>query len=203
MNKNIIIWVLAALLVVSAGAAFYFSTKGPLLVVGESNKAVCDTLPLYTGSLGNGGPSESNAPPYIAQDICHMVFAVEKKDAMICSKIKTLAFKGGCYSEVANKTGDTSICDTAPADAKDACYSKMAERLGSAACDKIQVVDQRDDCLSSSSSRNSDPSICKKITNINRRDSCYMNLAYNNPSLCNEVVTPQMKQDCQRNAQRR
>ena len=40
-------------------------------------------------------------------------------------------------------------------------------------------------------------------TNINRRDSCYMNMAYNNSSLCNEVITPQMKQDCQRNAQRR
>ena len=203
MNKNVIIWVLVVLLATSAGAAFYFSTQGPVLVVGESNKAVCDTLPLYTGSLGGSG-SGSNGVPYIAQDICHTVFAVEKNDASICNKIKTPELKGGCYSEVANKKGDVSICDAAPADARDSCYAKMVERMGNVAtCEKIQRQDDRDNCLQSFASRNNDASVCKKITNINRRDSCYMNLAYNNPSLCNEVMTPQMRQDCQRNAQRR
>ena len=105
---------------------------------------------------------------------------------------------------MANKKGDASICDAAPADARDSCYTKVVERMGNVAtCEKIQRQDDRDNCLQSFASRNSDASVCKKIININRRDNCYMNMAYNNPALCNEVVTPQMRQDCQRNAQRR
>lgn len=195
MNKNLIITILAALLAASIGAAFYFSQQGPLLVIGEANKQVCDTLPLFTGSLGGSG---STITPYIAQDVCHMVFAVEKDDVAICNNVKTEEFKGECYAEVANKKRDASICDTAPANAKDRCYAKVSERFGTmAACERIQQQEQRDNCLSNFASRNGDPAACKKITNINRRDVCYVNLAYQNPAVCNEIVTPQIKRDCQ------
>ena len=198
--KNLIITVLAILLVGSIGASFYFSRKGPILLGQEPGKEICDALPLFTGSI-DGGSSEMM--PYIAQDICHMVFASEKSDSAICNKIKTTEFKGQCYSAVAAKMGDASVCDAAPSEARDRCYSQIAYKVGGAAtCEKVQQVNERDNCLQSYASRAGDSAACRKITHVGNRDNCFMNLAHQNPALCSEVSSPQARADCQRNTGR-
>lgn len=198
--KNLIITVLVILLVGSIGASFYFSRKGPILLGQEPGKEICDALPLFTGSF-EGGSSEMM--PYIAQDVCHTVFASEKSDSAICNKIKTAEFKGQCYSAVATKMGDVSVCDAAPPDARDRCYSQVANTLGgTATCEKIQQINERDNCIQNYAMRASDSAACRKITNIGSRDNCFMNLAHQNPALCAEVSNPQMRGDCQRNVGR-
>lgn len=198
MDKNTIIAILIILLLASIGAAVYFSQKGPVIISGQAGIEVCGILPLYTGQLGGsgGGPSSS----FIAQDICHLVFAYEKNDTVICNKLKTPEFKSECYSSLAVKGGNANACDNAPADAQDRCYAQIAEKLGDPkVCEKIKIANDRDNCMSNYASRVGDSSLCKKIVNINQRDSCYMNTARNNPALCGEVSNPNMKQDCLRN----
>lgn len=196
MNKNTTIIVLVILLLASIGAAAYFAQKGPVIIGGQAGVEVCGILPLYTGQLGgSSGPSSS----FIAQDICHMVFAYEKNDATICNKLKTPELKGECYSSLAMKGGGADVCDSAPADARDRCYSQTAEKLGDPkTCEKIKTAGERDNCLSNYASRVGDGTLCSKITNINTRDYCYINTSRNDPSLCNKISAPNIKQDCLR-----
>ncbi|OGF63459.1 hypothetical protein A2926_00855 [Candidatus Giovannonibacteria bacterium RIFCSPLOWO2_01_FULL_44_40] len=197
-NRNIIITVLAIFLLASIGAAVYFAQKGPVIVGGQAGAEVCGILPIFTGQLDSG--SSGGPGSFIAQDICHMVFANEKNDAAICNKIKTPEFKGQCYSMLAVKSGTSDVCAGAPSDARDRCYSQVAERMGDPkACEQIKIANERDNCISNYASRVGDGSLCKKITNIGQKDSCYMNTARNNPSLCSEISNPNMRQDCLRN----
>lgn len=200
MDKNTIIVILLALLLVSVGMAVYFVQKGPVIIGKQAGVEVCGILPLFTGQLGgSGGPPSS----FIAQDICHIVFAYEKSDAAICGKVKTPEFKSECYSSLALKSGSADVCDTAPADARDKCYSQIAEKLGDAkVCARIKAANERDNCISNYASRIGDGTLCKNITNVNQRDSCYMNTARNNPDFCNEVSHSNMRQDCLRNSGR-
>lgn len=194
MNKNTLIIILIILLLSSVGAAIYFSQKGPVILGQQAGEEVCDILPIFTGQFGSGNSGEGS---YIAQDICHTVFANEKNDVAICNKIKTSEFKAECYSTLAMKGGSADVCDRAPADAKDRCYSQVAEKLGDVkSCEKIKIANDRDNCISNYASRIGDGSLCKKITNINQRDSCYMNTSRNNPALCNEIQNINIKQDC-------
>lgn len=196
MDKNIIIVMLVVLLLGAAGAAIYFAQKGPVIIGGQAGVEVCGILPLFTGQLGSGS---SGPGSFIAQDICYTVFAHEKKDASICNKIKTPEFKGECYSTIAVSGGDADVCAGAPADARDRCYSQISEKLGdSKACEQIKSINDRENCISNFVSRTGDGSLCKKITNINTRDYCYINASRNDISLCNEISSPNVKQDCLR-----
>mgnify|MGYP001610666940 FL=1 len=196
-GKDVIIIALVLLLLASIGGGFYFARRGPILVGSEPSKEICDILPLYTG------PSESSggfgAYPYIAQDICRVVFASEKSDPAICDKVKIADVKGGCYGMLAVKLGESGLCAKAPADARDKCYSEAATKLGAEACEKIQAVDPRDNCFANAASRLGDSSLCTKISGVNQRDSCYFNTAHRNPALCSQISNPQVRQDCQRN----
>ena len=200
MNKDVLIVLLVVLLLASIGGGFYFARGGPILVGQEPSKEICDILPLYTGpseSSGGLGPT-----PYIAQDICRVVFALEKSDPAVCDKVKTTDLKGGCYGMLAAKLGDADLCAKAPVDARDKCYGEAASKLGAEACENIRSADQRDNCLANASSRLGDGSLCTKISGINQRDSCYFNTAHRNPAFCGEISNPQMRQDCQRNVGR-
>jgi len=200
-NRNIIISVLAILLLASVGAAVYFAQKGPVIIGGSAGVEVCGILPVFTGKLDS---SSSGSMSFIAQDICHMVFANEKDDANICNKVKTSEFKGQCYSMLAVKSGSAAVCEGAPADAKDRCYSQVAERMGDIkACEQIKTANDRDNCISNFASRTGDGSLCKKIANIGQRDGCYMNASYQNSSFCNEISNPNTQQDCLRNQSQR
>ena len=197
MRKDVVIITLVILLLSSIGGGFYFARRGPILVGPEPSKEICDILPLYTGpseSSGGFGPT-----PYIAQDICRVVFASEKNEPAICDKVRTADLKGGCYGMLAVKIGDADLCAKAPADARDRCYSEAANKLGSAACEKIAAADPRDNCLVNAASRLGDSSLCRKISGINQRDSCYFDTAHRNPALCVEISNPEMRQNCQRN----
>ncbi|MBI1975044.1 MAG: hypothetical protein HYS57_01635 [Parcubacteria group bacterium] len=197
MNKDNLIIVLAALLVVSIGVAVYFAQKGPVIVGQQAGVEVCGILPVFTGQLGSGSGETGS---FIAQDICYMVFANEKTDPAICNKVKTAEFKGQCYATLAVKGGSTAACEGAPTDAQDKCYQQVAERLGDvAACGRIKVANERDNCISNQASRLGDGALCEKITNVNQRDFCYVNTARNNPSLCDKISSPSVKQDCLRN----
>ena len=196
-KKDTLIIVLVVLLIISSGAAVYFSQRLPkMLASGEAEKEICDILPVYSGT-------ESGANPYIAQDICRLVLAVEKQDVEICKKAKTKEFIASCFAQVAAKAGNPGLCDSAPADARDQCYSEAARQAGSAAtCEKIQDVNVKDNCFYSYASSKGDSSVCEKIKNESSRDGCYMSVAYREPSLCGKIVNAQMKQDCQRNVGR-
>lgn len=194
MNQNTIIIMLVILCLISVGAAIYFAQKGPVIASKQAGVEVCGILPLFTGQIGSG---DTGIGSYIAQDICYTVFANEKNDAAICNNIKTSEFKGECYSTLAIKEGKADICESAPTDAKDRCYSQIAEKLGDAkACDKISIANDRDNCISNYASRTGDGTLCKKLTNINTRDYCYVNISRNNPALCEEIQSPNIKQDC-------
>lgn len=196
MNQKTIIIILVVLLLTSIGAAIYFAQKGPVVLSKQAGMEVCGILPLFTGKLGSGSDSSSS---FIAQDICHMVFANEKNDATICNNIKTPEFKGECYSTVAMKEGNTNVCDSAPADARDKCYSQIAEKLGDAqACEKIKIANDRENCISNYASRTGDGTLCKKLANVNTRDYCYVSTSRNNPALCNEIQNITIKEDCLR-----
>lgn len=196
MNKNTVIIGLVILLLVSIGAAVYFAQKGPVILGQQAGVEVCNILPLFTGQFGGGNTGIGS---YIAQDMCHVVFANEKNDVSLCNKIKTSEFKAECYSALAFKGGGANVCDDAPADARDRCYSQVAEKLGDAkACEKIKTANDRDNCLSNYASRVGDGTLCSKITSINTRDYCYINTSRNDPSLCNKISSPTIKQDCLR-----
>ena len=132
--------------------------------------------------------------------ICIMVFANKKTDGGIGNKFKPPEFKGEFYATLAMKSGSADVCDSAPADARDKCYMQMAQKLGDAAsCEKIKVANERENCISNHVSRTGDGSLCVKITNVNTRDYCYINASRNNPSYCDEISSPNVKQDCLRN----
>ncbi len=197
MNKNTLIIILVLLLLGSIGVAVYFAQKGPVIIGQQAGVEVCNILPLFTGQFGGGNAGIGS---YIAQDMCHVVFANEKNDVSLCNKIKTSEFKAECYSALAFKGGGAGVCDGAPADARDRCYSQVAERLSDAkACEKIKIANERDNCLSNYASRVGDGALCKKIANVNQRDSCYLNTARNDPALCSQVSSLNMRQDCLRN----
>ncbi|TSC70992.1 MAG: hypothetical protein G01um101470_771 [Parcubacteria group bacterium Gr01-1014_70] len=196
MNKNTLITILIVLLLGSIGGAVYFAQKGPVILGQQASVEVCGILPLFTGQLGSGSDGPGS---FIAQDICYMVFAHEGNDAAICNKVKTPNLKGECYSTLAMKGEGADVCASAPADAGDRCYSQIAEKLGDPnACEKIKSINDRENCISNFASRTGDGSLCKKITNVNTRDYCYINASRNNPSLCNEISSPNVKQDCLR-----
>lgn len=200
MDKNIIIIILVILLLASVGFAIYFAQKGPAAVSKQAGVEVCDILPLFTGQIGSGNTGIGS---YIAQDICYTVFANEKNDAAICDNVKTSEFKGECYSALAMKEGNADVCDGAPTEARDRCYSQIAEKLGNVnACEKIKIANDRENCISNFASRTGDGTLCKKLTNINTRDYCYINTSRNNPALCTEIQSPNVKQDCLRNLDR-
>lgn len=197
MDKNIIIIILVVLLLASVGSAIYFAQKGPVTASKQAGVEVCGILPLFTGQIGSGNTGIGS---YFAQDICYTVFANEKNDVALCGNIKTSEFKGECYSILAMKEGNADICDGAPTEARDKCFSQIAEKLGDAnACEKIKIANDRENCISNFASRTGDGTLCKKLTNINTRDYCYINTSRNNPALCNEIQSPNVKQDCLRN----
>jgi len=201
MNKDTAIIILAVLLILSVGGVAYLSFKGrPVLIGQEAGKEVCDLLPLYSG------PTDSSTlfQPYIAQDICRMVFAYEKGDAELCKKMRITEAKGNCYSMLAIKKNDASLCDSAPVDAKDTCYRAAAEKLEGALklCEKISKVQEKDNCLTNYAGRTGDSAACEKVTDVNNKDNCYMNQAYRDPSLCGKVSNSVRRQECERNTQR-
>lgn len=198
--KNVVIILLGFLLVVSTGIGVYLARKGPIMISKEGGKELCEMLPILATPIDSSGPGST---PYIARDICHFVFAIEKNDPTICENMKTLEFKSQCYATSAIKIGDASLCDRAPLDVRDRCYSSVAEKLGgSAACDKIKRADDRDNCLSSQASRTGDAQVCVTIGNLNIRDSCYMNQAYRDPAHCGKISNVRMREDCTRNVGR-
>ncbi len=172
------------------------------MVSKEGGKELCEMLPLLSDPLDqNGG---FGATPYIARDICHFVFAIEKDDPAICDNLKTGEFKAQCYATSASKKNDPSLCDKAPIDVRDKCYSSLAQQMGGglAVCEKIQRADDRDNCFSNQASRMGDVELCKKIGNINIRDGCYMNQAHRDPAHCGKITDVRMREDCQRNLMR-
>jgi len=199
-KKDIIIIILVVLLLVSSGAAVYFSQRVPKMLLGQqAEKEICDILPLYTGSESSG----LDASPYIARDICRLVFAVEKQDSEICKGGKTKEFSGACYAAVAVKTGDIKVCDSASGDVRDKCYSEAARQIGDmASCEKISNINEKDNCFASYAGSKNDAAACVKIQNESQRDGCYMSQAFRDPSLCEKIVNSQMKTDCQRNTAR-
>ncbi|MEK7560407.1 MAG: hypothetical protein AAB539_00425 [Patescibacteria group bacterium] len=202
MTKDILIIVLVIALVGTIGAGFYFARKGPLVLAPETNQQVCDILPLYSGSLDGGG-SSGGQMPYIAQDVCRIVFADEKGDSEICAKIRTPELQGQCVAGVALKKGDATLCEGAIGEARDRCYDGVAQKLGAEACTKIRTVDKKDSCLSNAASRQGDGSMCRQIANVSMRDQCYMNTAFRNPALCNDITQPMMREECGRNVRGR
>ena len=200
-TKNIIIIVLGLLLVISTGLGVYMTQKGPLLISKEGGKELCEMLPILSTPIDDSGPGST---PYIARDVCHFVFALEKNDVSICENMKTTEFKGQCYATSAAKSGDSTLCDRAPSDVRDRCYSAVAQKTGGASlCEKIQRADDRDNCLANQASRSGDVKLCVAIGNVSIRDNCYMNQAYRDPAHCAKISSVPMREDCQRNVMRR
>lgn len=196
-TKNVIIAVLAFLLVISTGLGIYMARKGPIMVSKEGGRELCEMLPILATPIESSGPAST---PYIARDVCHFVFAVEKSDPTICENMKTSEFKAQCFATLASKTADASVCDRAPIDVRDKCYSAAAQNMGGvAACEKIQRADDRDNCVSSHASRTGDAQLCATIGNVNIRDNCYMNQAHRDPAHCGKISNVRMREDCQRN----
>ena len=186
-------------MVLSAGAAVYFAQKGPVIVGGEAAKELCGILPLFTGKLGGS----SDTPQTIARDICYFVFAYEKSDSKTCEKITVGEFKGNCYSALVTKTGNTSLCESAPVDARERCYTEVAGSMRDASvCEKIKTPDARDNCLMNYASRAGDSAACNRISNVRTRDNCYINQSYQDPSLCSKISDAAIKQECLRNVNR-
>ncbi|TSC78951.1 MAG: hypothetical protein G01um101429_627 [Parcubacteria group bacterium Gr01-1014_29] len=186
---------------VSTALGVYMARKGPIMVSKEGGKELCEMLPLLSTPLDESGMGSS---PYIARDICHFVFAIEKNDPTICENLKTGEFKAQCYATSASKQNDPSICDNAPIDVRDKCYSSLAQQTGgSAVCEKIQRLDDRDNCFSNQASRMGDAELCTKIGNINIRDGCYMSQANRDPAYCGKVTDVRMREDCKQNVMRR
>ena len=197
MNKDIIIIILVVALVLAAGTSIFLAQRGPVVVGGQAQKELCGIIP----SLSGGLPGTSDAPPSIAQDMCYLVFAYEKDDVAICKKIKIPDFQGSCFSAMAVKTQNSSLCEEAPALARDRCFSDVANELneGTALCEKIKDQNQKDNCLANYASRTKDSAVCRKISRQDARDSCFINSAFsaNDYSLCSQISNPDMKRDCQ------
>lgn len=217
MNKNIIISILAILLVISVGSAIFFfinSQKPPVVkeVVREvirevpkeaakeeaTGQALCDRIPLYTGSLGAGS---EGIYPNLAQDVCRLAFAADKGDVKICKDLKGPAqIHGVCYALVATKTQDVSACEAAPFEARDQCYLNVAKQTGNvSSCEKIRSINEKENCIRDYVSKTGDIAGCKKITSSNGQDNCYMNQAYRDPSLCAQITSVTLMEECKKN----
>ncbi|OHB20477.1 MAG: hypothetical protein A2939_01735 [Parcubacteria group bacterium RIFCSPLOWO2_01_FULL_48_18] len=218
MDKTVIIVILSILLVVSLGFGIYSYQKGSAPaevkevikeVIKEvpaasapSDEKLCDQIPIYTGSFGDG--SLSGLYPNVAQDVCRLAFAVDKSSVEICKSLKGPAeVHGMCYSLIASKTGDETVCEGAAFEARDRCYLSIAQQTGDvSACEKIRSVNEKENCITNYVSRTGDVEGCKKITTANGRDNCYMNQAYRDPSLCDKITNSQTKQSCKSNVGR-
>ena len=220
MNKNVFIVALAVLFIVSVGSAIYFfikSQKPPEVkevireVIREvpkeatkeqaTDQALCDRIPLYTGSLG---ASSEGIYPNLAQDVCRLAFAADKGDVKICKDLKGPAqIRGVCYALVATKTQDANTCEAAPFEARDQCYANVAKQTGDvSSCEKIRSINEKENCIRDYVSKTGDVAGCKKITSSNGQDSCYMNQAYRDPSLCDQITNVTLKQECKKNYSR-
>ena len=195
-QKDLVILILVIALVASVGVTIYLAQRGPIVVGGQAQKELCGIIPSYTG-----GPASSDEfPPSVAQDICYMVFANEQEDSTICKKIKSLELQGMCFSILAIKTGDESLCELASVEARDRCYGDFASQVGgeSGICEKINNPNQQDQCYSNLASKTQDAGFCRKIDNVDMRDNCILNMSflYTDPSFCDKIPKSDIKRDC-------
>ena len=95
---------------------------------------------------------------------CVARLARETKEASLCESAGPLQV--ACEILVAEKTGDTSLCEDKTGKSSDLCYKAAAYgSLNSATCGEIASEQLRDDCYFDIAGKKGDPDICEKTKN--------------------------------------
>lgn len=118
---------------------------------------------------------------------CYVWVAIAKKDLEICRKAEIIADGGpyntltilrSCYEDVAEVSGDLSICNLLPNEMyapynKVHCIKKVAiASENENICENILDQEQKNECYKDVAVKKSDKSICGKIDNKEKKYQC-------------------------------
>jgi hypothetical protein len=146
------------------------------------------------------------------KNVCLMGVAQTEEDANICDEItdKTGNYYHKCVAEVAEKTGDHSVCEkleepqakTIP-DEIDECYYMVGYYQNKAsACSAVKDEGKRTKCLLRVAEQNADTDICdERLTKSEDKDECYMKIAFSqdHKRYCDEISDATVKANCLQN----
>ena len=126
-------------------------------------------------------------------------------DEKSCEKKKNLFNQILCYTALATKLDDVSICDAASHEGvRYQCYAIYAElRSKPDVCEAIpsksaELKGLRDVCISDVAKKAGDFTLCKKIKTQGLRDSCYLGVAKKtgDTSICDKIQDKGLKSSC-------
>jgi hypothetical protein len=175
-----------------------------------SNSSICNSISFnYTRYLCltrlTGNYSLCNElSNYLEKDSCFATFAGEHNAPNICLNASTHFYQDRCYTDVALKSKDASICSRmicyeCISDRED-CYLKVANAtFDSAACGRITNLLNEDFCYLTIALTSSNPSHCSYINNTYRRSSCFSLIIYGKTYLaseCADITYSNWKDEC-------
>jgi len=100
---------------------------------------------------------------------CITSYAVKNKDVSLCEKIADPEVKGYCFSELAMKTGDSTLCsrcDTGSCNLnKSKCLQRTASKTNNAEiCMNFSTQEERDECIWRVAWDYGDSATCEKLS---------------------------------------
>ncbi len=157
----------------------------------------------------NRGEKESL---HFNRDECYYKVAIKLNSADICKKItldEPNFSRDGCLQQVAEASGDVSICEEGSSTTRDRsyCYLRLAKQTNHAdLCEKIPPellavndITIKNDCYVGVALEGGDISLCSRlVSDVRGIDWCRSQVAgrLNDPNLCEKIVTPRDRDGC-------
>jgi hypothetical protein len=141
---------------------------------------------------------------YLQRDSCVGVFASEHVNYSLCLNISTNLYRDRCYTDIAVKTLNADICSyircyECIADKND-CYYQLANLTGNISlCGNINEQSKSDTCRLDLAKSHRSPAFCSYVENSYQRNTCYYSIIYNEklePSACAPIVHQNWRDEC-------
>lgn len=128
---------------------------------------------------------------------CYIDSAKELKNPKICTTNENEFFKYICLSTVYEDEISKGECEKTPEYFQEDCYLILS-RIDISACEKITNLEKRDSCYDQSNFENPDAENCIKIQNLDLRNGCYFTTAEktNDAELCSKLSDEYLESAC-------
>jgi hypothetical protein len=175
-----------------------------------SNASLCDSISfnytryLCTTRLTGDYARCNELSDYLQRDSCLEIFASEHAAPNICLNISTNLYQDACFTDIAMKTKDASICSRMICyeciNDRENCYLRVANAtLDPAPCARITVLATEDLCYLTVAKTSSNPSYCSPMQNNYDRNTCYSSVIYGQsfaPSACADINYTNWQDEC-------
>ncbi len=169
------------------------------LALKNQDLTICDNI--KTESIFEKAPEDFKA-------FCYEEVIYAKNDSSLCSLISPETYndynvatgrRDSCYDRF-------KLCEKiSDANSRDSCYMSKAEYFNDTSACTMVSANNVDECYTRAGSTNKNISLCQKIKDQDKKQTCFDGVYYNrardehNATLCDQVKDPQEKESCHSN----